>query len=1136
MPPNSVHAFIDACSDVVRQHDPHSASSLCECIDAFLELPSRLQQTKPRVRKNNPAIASLTVPSSQDTDPQAAAACRRAMNYIRDNRLSKAASALFQDPLPAVTEDIISELKRLHPPAPTEDIFPALPTDAPMIEIKAKHVLAALDRLNKDSSPGVSGLSTPVAKLAATRDPKVLNFLVTATEKMVNAVPPLPPSLLYSRLTAAAKKSGGIRPIASGETLYKIACSCVLDSVKDALSDKFAGIQYALGTKGGAESIVHCAQAWSIRYRDDPSKLLISVDFANAFNSVSRLKCYQEITKDPDLANMTRLMHWAYSGPSSLFISDEKGQTRVLSSESGVRQGCPLGMAAFCIGTLNMYKKVRNAHPVDLKAYADDPIIKGDASACLDALEMLEAEAKKELGISTNKHKSKFYFPAARSLADIREGDRKRIQGLGGEIQIGCVEILGVTIGCDFEKMSRTAEALVQKKVDKLSAACAKSKTLPLHHTWTLVKRCYSQQMNYMCRSIPPQILQPAACLWDETIRRIVSSIADFDIRDQSMAHTQLNFPAQDNFPGFGLPFASNYSGHAAWTASVIESISDIHEEGSLPDLFACNFSLDADTTSALGLICGNLNWAVKENSFAKLNIVPPDFEFTDNSIISTFLNPPEPTSDEKSARPRRRKLQRALTHALHEKALTDFLQQIASDLDLEDDAARDLHLAHKHSVCARDSSLFLNTVPTDRRSWIPDDAFRFALRSRLALPLVDLDQIPERCFCSELLTDHPFTSYHFLYCQHLKGGPRYAMHQNINTELKKYTQDSGIHSTTNSSVFVSNPNNRHPKGKRPDLLIYLPRGYARTAVDVSLTCPLAPSYYKHHTKPLVTAALREQRKNSLYLQFCKQQGLSFSPFVLEVFGGLGDAALSLLETIFKASRIKCSMKAFRRTLHITLIHSLHKMFNAMLDLARAQPHVSFRQPRSPPAADSEPDLKHVDPAPDLQQVEPHPSPSLPVTDHDLNCTQPSSPGSPLGPSRALNPISMDSPDAKDLVLDLIGAPSPCALSLTVSEETNAALSSLPLESQDSALSPPVLPPASEERENSDATPSLPLESQDSRHPHSDPQATRAETEHYLSLASSFSNSQAPPPPEPDSSIASRTRSRLRRKGSWTLP
>lgn len=67
-------------------------------------------------------------------------------------------------------------------------------------------------------------------------------------------------------------------------------------------------------------------------------------------------------------------------------------------------------------------------------------------------------------------------------------------------------------------------------------------------------------------------------------------------------------------------------------------------------------------------------------------------------------------------------------------------------------------------------------------------------------------------------------------------------MHQNIVAELKKYCQDSGIHSSTHTTALLAEPDNRKPHGKRADLMIYLPRGYPTIAVDASLTFPVAES------------------------------------------------------------------------------------------------------------------------------------------------------------------------------------------------------------------------------------------------------------------------------------------------------
>lgn len=123
--------------------------------------------------------------------------------------------------------------------------------------------------------------------------------------------------------------------------------------------------------------------------------------------------------------------------------------------------------------------------------------------------------------------------------------------------------------------------------------------------------------------------------------------------------------------------------------------------------------------------------------------------------------------------------------------------------------------------------------------------------------------------------------------------------------------------------------------------------------------------------------------------------------------------------------------------LHITLITSSYKMFTAMLDRACAQPHVTFRPRPASQEPESEPDLKHTEPIPPAD------------TDIDIKCTQPSSPSSPLCPPRTVSSIMPDSPDVKEVILDLISGP---AQATTASQEDPASDASLPLESQSSIL------------------------------------------------------------------------------------
>ena len=65
------------------------------------------------------------------------------------------------------------------------------------------------------------------------------------------------PIFFDGRLIALEKKSGGIRPIAVGYTLRRIAAKCANNFALTVLSNKLLPEQLGLGCLGGCESAVH---------------------------------------------------------------------------------------------------------------------------------------------------------------------------------------------------------------------------------------------------------------------------------------------------------------------------------------------------------------------------------------------------------------------------------------------------------------------------------------------------------------------------------------------------------------------------------------------------------------------------------------------------------------------------------------------------------------------------------------------------------------------------------------------------------------------------------------------------------------------------------------------------------------
>ena len=148
------------------------------------------------------------------------------------------------------------------------------------------------------------------------------NFLKSLT-KLINLIgdgkipEPLRPFFFGAKLIALIKIDGGLRPIAIGNTLRRIASKCARSKALSERQNFFGNVQVGCGTKRGAEIAAHSFQ--NLIERDDNPKctVLLKLDFKNAFNSLNRETMLNHVySKRPELYNYT---HCAYGKPSYLF-------------------------------------------------------------------------------------------------------------------------------------------------------------------------------------------------------------------------------------------------------------------------------------------------------------------------------------------------------------------------------------------------------------------------------------------------------------------------------------------------------------------------------------------------------------------------------------------------------------------------------------------------------------------------------------------------------------------------------------------------------------------------------------------------------------------------------------------------
>jgi hypothetical protein len=291
--------------------------------------------------------------------------------------------------------------------------------------------------------------------------------------------------LLYgASLCAFHKKDGGIRPIAIGNCLRRLTSKLACFQSRNIVNSYLSPHQLGVATKLGCEAAIHTTRTF-VNNDQNRGKVLLKLDFKNAFNSVERDCILKEVQCHTPL--LYPYLYQCYRNPSTLFFGNH-----LISSFVGAQQGDPCGPMIFSLAIQAIVSSLDSQLNI---WYLDDGTLADYPEAVLSDFKKV-INLSQEIGLELNFNKCEIFCCSGDT-----DLSHKGISKLAPGIKICDREGLSLLGSPIFDQGFKNT---VEKTIITVENLLNKAELVNSHVAYTLIKNCLLiPKFNFLLRTTP---------------------------------------------------------------------------------------------------------------------------------------------------------------------------------------------------------------------------------------------------------------------------------------------------------------------------------------------------------------------------------------------------------------------------------------------------------------------------------------------------------------------------------------------------------------------------------------------------------------------------------------------------------